>query len=421
MSDKKPRILMSRLVQHILKSELLRYLGPGFIITIGFIDPGNWATNIEGGSQFNYSLLWVITLGTFMLIVYQNLAAKLGIITGKSLAKNIRSNYSRALSNFLGVTIVLACLATDVAEILGGTIGFHILFGFPYWLGSVLTAIISFYLIAGHTYHLVERIIILFLFIISFSYMVELFIVKPDWNAAVLNSFVPTIDSKTIYVAMGILGAIVMPHNIYLHSNVIQSRDWSGDDSRKQKLMHFQNIDTTSAMLVGWLINSAMIIVAAAVFFKNDIVVNSIEQASATLTPLAGPAAHYIFGIALLVAGISSSITSSMAEADVITGFLGKPEDPKSNFYRFSLIATTIPALVIILTNKDLFQLLIFSQVVLSVQLPFTIIPLIFLVASRKIMGKYAIGKTELSVASIMTAVLLALNVFLIYQTFIGA
>ncbi len=420
MSDKKPRILKSRLAQHILKSELLRYLGPGFLITIGFIDPGNWATNIEGGSQFNYSLLWVITLGTFMLIVYQRLAAKLGIITGKSLAKNIRSNYSRSLSNFLGVTIILACVATDVAELLGGTIGFHVLFGFPYWLGSILTAIIEFYLIAGQSYHVVERIIIIFLSIISISYIVELFIVKPDWNAAVLSSFVPTLNPGTIYVAMGILGAIVMPHNIYLHSNVIQSRDWSGDDARKRKLMHFQDIDTTSAMLVGWLVNSAMIIVAAAVFFKNGIVVNNLEQASATLTPLAGPMAHYIFGIALLAAGISSSTTSSMAEANVITGFLGKPEDPRSNFYRFSLIATTIPALVIILANKDFFQLLIFSQVVLSVQLPFTIIPLIFLTASRKIMGKYAIGKTELSVASVMTAVLLALNVFLIYQTFTG-
>ncbi len=421
MSDKKPRILRSRLAQHILKSELLRYLGPGFLITIGFIDPGNWATNMEGGSQFNYSLLWVITLSTFMLIAYQRLAAKLGIITGKSLAKNIRSNYSRVLSNFLGATIVIACVATDVAELLGGTIGFHVLFGFPYWLGSVLTAIIEFYLIAGQRYHVVERIVIGFLSIISISYIVELFIVKPDWNAAVFSSFVPTVNPGTIYVAMGILGAIVMPHNIYLHSNVIQSRDWSGDDARKRKLMRFQDIDTTSAMLVGWLVNSAMIIVAAAVFFKNGIVVNSIEQASVTLTPLAGPIAHYIFGIALLAAGISSSTTSSMAEANVITGFLGKPEDPRSRFYRFSLIATTIPALLIILTNKDFFQLLIFSQVVLSVQLPFTIIPLIFLVASKKIMGKYAIGKTELSVASVMTVVLLALNVFLIYQTFTGA
>ena len=418
--EKKPTFLRSKLSRHILKAELLRYLGPGFLITIGFIDPGNWATNVAGGSEFNYSLLWVVTLGTFMLIVLQSMSARLGIITGKSLAKNVKENYPRWLSWVLGSTIVLACVATDVAELIGGTVGFHLLFGFPYWLGSLLTIFLEFYLIFSQKYHSVEKIIIGFLAIISISYVIELFIVKPDVSQMVYHSIVPTVSGKVIYVAMGILGAIVMPHNIYLHSNVIQSRDWSGDYERKKKLIKYEQTDTTLAMIVGWFVNVSMIAVAAAVFFKNHIFVNSLSQASETLKPLAGPFAQFLFAMALLFAGISSSTTSSMAEANVITGYFGKSEDPRSKFYRISLIVTSIPAFFIILFSKNFYNLLIFSQVILSVQLPFTIVPLILLSASSKIMGRFKLNSLQLWMAIAISTVIIVLNIFLLYQTFMG-
>jgi manganese transport protein len=300
-------LLRNKIREHILKYKFLRYLGPGFLITIGFIDPGNWATNIAGGSQYNYSLLWVVTLGTFVLILFQNMSAKLGMITEKSLAKNVREFYPKWISLLLGSTITLACVATDVAELLGGTIGFHILFDFPYWLGSLVTILLEFYLIFSQRYHSIERIIVGFLAIISISYIVELFIIKPSVPQIIYHSIVPTVNEKTIYVSMGILGAIVMPHNIYLHSNIIQSRDWSGDFERKKKLIRYEQLDTTLAMIVGWFINISMIAISAAVFFENHIFINSLSQASETLKPLAGPLAQMLFALALLFAGISSS------------------------------------------------------------------------------------------------------------------
>lgn len=413
-------LLHSKLRKHILQHELLRYLGPGFLITIGFIDPGNWATNVAGGSEFNCSILWVVTVGTFMLIVLQGMSARLGIVTGKSLAKNVRNTYSKWISWILGSTIVLACVATDVAEILGGTIGFHLLFGFPYWLGSLLTILLALYLISSQKYHSVERVIIGFLSIISISYIIELFIVKPSVTQMVYHSIVPTVNGRVIYVAMGILGAIVMSHNIYLHSNVIQSRDWSGNYERKKKLIRYEQLDTTLAMIIGWFVNVSMIAVAAAVFFKNNVRVDSLSQASETLRPLAGPLAQILFAIALFFAGISSSTTSSIAEANVITGYFGKSEDPRSNLYRISLVATSIPAFFIILFSKDFYNLLILSQVILSVQLPFTIIPLILLSKSKKIMGNFKLSKLELWISTVITMVLIGLNAFLLYQTFVG-
>ena len=200
---------------------LLSFLGPGFLVTVGFIDPGNWATNIEGGSKFGYDLLWVITLSTFMLIVIQNMAAKLGIATGKSLAVNIRERFSPPVSAFLGLTIVLACVATDVAELLGGAIGFNLLFGMPLWSGALLTVLLEVFLIVSQRYHRLEAIIMGFLGIIGLCYLIEILIVKPDWVELAPSIVIPHVNRSSIYIAMGILGAVVMPHNIFLHSNVI--------------------------------------------------------------------------------------------------------------------------------------------------------------------------------------------------------
>ena len=400
--------------------QFLSFLGPGFLVTVGFIDPGNWATNIKGGSQFGYQLLWVITLSTLMLIIIQHMAAKLGIATGKSLAVNIRERFPAPISAFLGMTIVLACAATDVAELIGGAIGFNLLFGFPLWAGALLTVILKVFLVVSQRYHRIENIIIGFLGIIACCYLIELVIVKPDWAAAVPAMVIPHVNRSSIYFAMAILGAIVMPHNIFLHSNVIHSRKWGVSENEKMELLRYEKLDTSVAMLLGWVVNSAMIIVAAAVFSKNHIVVTDIEQASATLRPLAGPLAGLLFAVALVFAGVGSSIASSMAEANVITGFLGKPEDPRTRLYRIAVFITAIPSFVIILLGMDTFKILILSQVVLSIQLPFTLIPLLILCRNRKVMGGFRSSVREFAAAVIISAVVIALNIYLLYSTLAG-
>jgi len=355
-----------------------------------------------------------------MLIVIQNMAAKLGIATGKSLAVNIREHFSRPVTAMLGFTIVLACVATDVAELLGGAIGFNLLFGMPLWLGALVTVLLEVFLIVSQRYHRLEVIIMGFLGIIGLCYLVELLIVKPDWIGLAPAIVVPSIDRSSIYIAMAILGAVVMPHNIFLHSNVIHSRKWGISEDEKLALSRYEKMDTTLAMIMGWLVNSAMIIVAAAVFSGNNIVVDSIEQASATLKPLAGPLAGFLFAVALVFAGVGSSITSSMAEVNVITGFLGKPEDPRTPLYRISVFITAIPSFLIIMTGMDTFKILIFSQVVLSIQLPFTLIPLLILCRNRKRMGRFTSGRLEFTAALIISAIVIALNIYLLYSTITG-
>lgn len=399
---------------------LLGFLGPGFLVTVGFIDPGNWATNIEGGSKFGYELLWVVTLSTCMLVLIQHMAAKLGIATGKSLAVNIRDFFPKPVTAFLGFTVILACIATDVAELVGGGIGFHLLFGMPIWAGALLTVLLEVFLVVSQRYHRIETIIVGFLGIIAFCYLIELLIVKPDWTAVAPALVIPKIDRASIYVAMAILGAVVMPHNIFLHSNIIHSRKWGISEDEKMAQLRYEKIDTLSAMTLGWVVNSSMIIVAAAVFFHNRIPVNSIEQASATLKPLAGPLAGLLFAVALVFSGVGSSMTSSMAEANVITGFLGKPEDPRSLLYRIAVFATSIPSFLIILMNMDTFRILIFSQVVLSIQLPFTLVPLLILSRSRRVMGGFRSRNIEFTTAAIISGIVIVLNIYLFYTTITG-
>jgi manganese transport protein len=397
--------------------KILRFLGPGFLVTVGFIDPGNWATNIEGGSRFGYELLWVITLSTLMLIVIQNMAAKLGIATGKSLAVNIRENFPAYISVPVGITVVLACVATDVAELLGGAIGFRLLFGLPLWMGALLTVIIEVFMIVSQRYHRLERIIIGFLGVIAVCYTIEIFIVKPNWPALAPSVVLPTVNRESIYIAMGILGAVVMPHNIFLHSNVIHSRKWGISQKAKLRTLKYEKIDTFTAMFLGWVVNSAMIIVAAAVFARHKIVVDSIESASATLLPLAGPLAGLLFAVALMFSGVGSSITSSMAEVNVITGFLGKKEDPRTLLYKISVFITAIPSFIIIVAGFDTYKILIFSQVVLSIQLPFTLIPLIILCRNKTLMGRFRSKTAEFALALVISVVIITLNIYLLYST----
>ncbi len=399
---------------------LLGFLGPGFLVTVGFIDPGNWATNIEGGSRFGYKLLWVVTLGTVMLIIIQHMAAKLGIATGKSLAVNIRDFFPKPVSTFIGITVVLACIATDVAELVGGGIGFSLLFGMPLWAGALLTMILEVFLIISQRYHRIETIIVGFLGIIAICYLVELVIVRPDWQSAASGLFIPSMDRSSIYVAMAILGAVVMPHNIFLHSNVIHSRKWGISEHEKLELLRFEKIDTLFAMTLGWIVNASMIIVAAAVFYFHNIPVDGIESASATLKPLAGPLAGLLFAIALVFSGVGSSVTSSMAEANVITGFLGKPEDPRSMLYRIAVFVTSIPSFLIIIMGMDTYRILIFSQVVLSIQLPFTLLPLLILCRNRMVMGGFRSSNTEFAAAIIISCIVIVLNMYFFYSTLSG-
>ncbi len=399
---------------------LFSFLGPGFLITVGFIDPGNWATNIEGGSRFGYELLWVVTLGTLMLILIQHMAAKLGIATGKSLAVNIRENFPKPVAAFIGFSVLLACIATDVAELLGGGIGFSLLFGFPVWTGVLVTLLIEVFLLISQRYHRIEKIIVGFLGIITLCYIFELLIVHPDWSVIAPRLIIPNIGSNSIYIALAILGALVMPHNIFLHSNVIHSRAWGVSEEEKRDLLRYEKIDTLFAMTLGWIVNSAMIIVAASVFFSNHIPVTTIEQASVTLKPIAGQFAGMLFAIALIFSGISSSITVSMAEANIITGFLGKPEDPRTMLYRFALLVTAIPAVLIILFSVDTFRVLILSQVILSIQLPFTLIPLLILSRNSQVMGSFKSRTMEFAAAAIISALVIGLNIYFFYTTLTG-
>jgi manganese transport protein len=389
-------------------------------VTVGFIDPGNWATNIEGGSRFGYELLWVITLSTIMLIIIQHMAAKVGVATGKSLAVNIREHFRAPMAAFLGLTVVLACVATDVAELLGGAIGFNLLLGLPLWVGALLTVLLEVFLIVSQRYHRLESMIIGSLGIIGLCYIIEIALVKPDWAVLAPSIVVPKVNGDSIYVAMAILGAVVMPHNIFLHSNVIHSRKWGISEQEKKALLRYEKVDTLSAMLSGWVINSAMIIVAAAVFARHHVVVSSIEQASATLKPLAGPLAGLLFAIALVFSGVGSSVTSSMAEANVITGFLGKPEDPRTLLYRISVFITAVPSFLIILLSLNTFRILIFSQVALSIQLPFTLVPLLILCRSRSVMGGFRSNVGEFAAAVVISAIIIVLNIYLLYSTIAG-
>lgn len=396
--------------------DFLRYLGPGFIVTVGFIDPGNWATNVAGGSEFGYTLLWVITLGTLLLILFQSLSARLGIVTGHSLAYNVRRRFSRPWSGVLGGSIVIACLATDVAELLGGALGFRLLFGLPLLAGAAITVVLKVGLVVTGHYRHIERVIVIFIGAIAACYVIELALVKPDWGTAARDAFMPHLDHASIAIAIAMLGAVVMPHNIYLHSNVVLERKGTTDDTGRRRLISYEFGDTALAMGLGWMINCAMVVVAAAVFFRHGVTVTSLDQAASTLEPLAGSLARLVFGIGLLMAGLGSSFTSAMAEVNVLTAYLGRPEDPRSRFYRISLFVLALPALAIVASGIDPFKVLIFSQAALSIQLPLTIFPLVLLVSDRRVMGTFASKGVERILAITAGLAVTALNVLFLYD-----
>jgi manganese transport protein len=411
---------LAAIVSRLRHARVLQYLGPGFIVTVGFVDPGNFATNGQGGAEFGYSLLWVITLSTLMLILLQHMAAHIGIQTGQCMPEAVATHFRPAARIIYGFTAMCACVATALAEILGGAIGLQILFHIPLIAGSIITSVFVVAMIWGQAYRKLEHIIIGFVSIIGLCYLAELVIVKPDWGLAAYSAVVPAVSSRSILVAMAMLGAVVMPHNIYLHSEIIQSRDWSArDDTERSRLMRYEFLDTLLAMGAGWLINGAMVVVAAAVFFPN-IVPGSLGDVAKTLEPLVGPLAALFFAVALLCSGLSSSITAGMAGGTIFTGYLLKPTDLQNKWFRLGVALTLIPAVIIVCFGFDPLKALIISQAALSVQLPFTIIPLFLLTRSEKVMGRFRNSWRENALIIITGVVVIGLNLLLLYQMFGG-
>jgi len=397
--------------------ETLPYIGPAFLVSVGYMDPGNWATNIEGGSRFGYQLLAVLFISNLMAILLQTMAARLGIVTGKTLAQNCREQYSRKLNFGLWVLAELAMIATDIAEFIGAAIGFYILFGIPLFSSGLITAVVVFIILGFYKlgYRSVEYIIISLVAVIGFSYLVELILAKPNWTDVAHNVFIPHLDSTNLYVALGMLGATVMPHNLFLHSGLTLSRTIISPDEpkvkRDKKLIRFAIIDSLFALNMSWLVNSAMVVMAGAVFFTNGIEVTSLQEAHKTLEPLLGSLSSFVFAIALLASGLSSSTTSTIAGQMVLEGFL----DIKFNIWIRRLI-TVVPALFIIYLGFNELQILVLSQVVLSLHLPFAIIPLIKFTHDKKLMGE---NKSPVWVhwLAVITAVTISvLNILLIMK-----
>ena len=294
--------------------DLFKYIGPGLLVTVGFIDPGNWASNFAAGSQFGYTLLWVVTLSTAMLIILQHNVAHLGIVTGLCLSEAANKYLPRTGSRIVLWSAMGASISTSLAEILGGAIALNMLLDIPIKVGAILVTIFVFGMMFFQSYKKIERYIIAFVSLIGLSFIYELFLVDIDWGTAAQSWVVPSIPEGSILIIMSVLGAVVMPHNLFLHSEVIQSRQWNlQDDEVIEKQLKYEFFDTFFSMLIGWAINSAMILLAAATFFKQGMIVDDLQQAHSLLAPLLGDNAVVIFALALLFAGISSSITSGIA------------------------------------------------------------------------------------------------------------
>lgn len=371
--------------------DFFKYIGPGLLVTVGFIDPGNWASNFAAGSEFGYALLWVVTLSTVMLIILQHNVAHLGIVTGLCLSEAATQFCPKWVSRPVLATAVLASISTSLAEILGGAIALEMLFGIPIVWGSVLTTLFVIIMLFSNSYKRIERIIIAFVSIIGLSFLYELFLVDIDWPLAARSWVVPSIPEGSMLIIMSVLGAVVMPHNLFLHSEVIQSHEYNKqDDASVQKRLKYEFYDTLLSMLIGWGINSAMILLAAATFFQKGTPVEELQQAQSLLTPLLGDAAAIVFALALLMAGISSTVTSGMAAGSIFAGIFGESYHIKDIHSRVGILLSLGIALLVIFFIDNPFYGLIISQMMLSIQLPFTVFLQVSLTSSEKVMGKYA-------------------------------
>ena len=383
--------LKSHTHPHVLGAlDIFKYIGPGLLVTVGFIDPGNWASNFAAGSEYGYALLWVVTLSTIMLIALQHNVAHLGIVTGLCLSEAAVKYTPSWVGRPIVASAVLASVSTSLAEILGGAIALQMLFGISIPAGALLVTMTVLILLFTNSYKKIERAVIGFVSVIGLSFIYELFLVHIDWGEAARSAVVPSVPHGSLLIIMSVLGAVVMPHNLFLHSEVIQSREINlkGDD-RIRHMLKYEFVDTLFSMLVGWAINSAMILLAASTFFTRGEHVDDLAQANAMLAPLLGNNASNIFALALLLAGISSTITSGMAAGSIFSGLFSESYNAKDPHSIVGVVLSLGLALLIIFFIGNPFKGLIISQMVLSIQLPFTVFLQVSLTSSKRVMGKY--------------------------------
>lgn len=397
---------------------VLKFLGPAFIVSVAYIDPGNFATNISGGSKFNYNLLWVILWSNLMAIFLQSLSAKLGIATGYNLPQMCGKVFSRRVNWFFWIVAELAAIATNLAEFLGCTLGLYLLFRIPMAFAGLITAVLTFFIVYMGRYgqRFLEGIISILVAVICISYTMELFLAKPDWTSAGLHVLMPSLpNGEAVMIAVGMLGATVMPHVIFLHSQLVQQRNKDLTEAQKKKHFKLERLDITIAMNIAFVINAAMVVVSAAVFYRNGMVVNTIEQAHQSLSPLLGAASSGAFGLALVASGLSSSVVGTMAGTTIMQGFVGlKIND------NVTRIVTMLPAMLIIILGINPMQALVLSQVVLSFILPVAIIPMLLITKRKDLMGSLVNKPATNVVGWIVTSVILVANAVLLVLTFSG-
>ena len=400
-------------------ARLLPFLGPAFIASVAYVDPGNFATNIQGGAQFGYLLLWVIVASNLMAMLIQTLSAKLGIASGLNLAEQCRTHFSRPVVLGIWVLMEIVAMATDLAEFLGAALGFNLLFGIPLWIAGLMTAIATFLILGLERYGFrpLEAVISAMVGVIAVSYLVETVLDRPSWDRVLYHSVIPQFSgAESVLLAAGILGATVMPHAIFLHSALTQNRIVVRDPAQLRRLFRFEVVDVFVAMGLASLINAAMLIMAAATFFKQGATsVGTIEEAHRTLEPLLGSAASTIFGLSLLASGLSSAAVGTMAGQVMMQGFIHRHIPAW-----IRRLVTMVPSLVVIAIGLDPTRTLVLSQVLLSFGLPFAVVPLILFTRRRDIMGELVNHRITTLLAWAVAALIIVLNVYLLYQTIFG-
>jgi manganese transport protein len=397
--------------------EILKYIGPGILVTVGFIDPGNWASNVAAGASYGYALLWMVTLSTLMLIILQHNAAHLGIVTGLCISEAAEKFLPAWFAKPILFSGVAAAVATALAELLGAAIALKMLFHLPIKIGTLLTLAFVGWTLYSNSYRRLEKWIIGFVSIIGLAFIFELSLVEIDWPQAVRGWIVPSMPEASLPIVMSVLGAVVMPHNLFLHSEVIQSRKWNLSDDRViQRQLRFEFLDTLFSMVIGWAINSAMILVAAATFFKAGMGVSELEQAAQMLDPLLGKAAALVFALALLFSGLASSVTAGMAGGSIFAGGFGEAYDISQDHTRRGVMITLGVAAILIFFISDPFKGLVYSQMLLSIQLPWTIFLQIRLTSSKAVMGKYKNLPQTAVLLWVIGAIVTGLNVMLLME-----
>jgi manganese transport protein len=400
-------------------ARLLPFLGPAFIASVAYVDPGNFATNIAGGAQYGYLLLWVILASNLMAMLVQALSAKLGIASGHNLAEHCRNSFPRPMVYFMWALMEVVAMATDLAEFLGAALGFNLLLGIPLWLAAILTGIATFLILGMERYGFrpLEAVITAFVGVIALSYVVEILLVRPEWGIVAYHAVVPQFSGpNSILLATGILGATVMPHAIFLHSALTQGRIIVRQPAQLKKLFRYEIIDVAIAMGVASLVNGAMLIMAAkAFFYTGQTNVGTIQQAYLTLQPLLGRAAGWVFALSLLASGLSSASVGTMAGQVIMQGFL----HGKIPVWVRRLV-TMVPSLIVIAIGLDPTRTLVISQVVLSFGLPFAVIPLTMFTSRRSVMGVLTNSRLTTILASAVAGLIVVLNIYLLYTTFAG-